>query len=67
MENQEIRYLGDMQRLSPKEGDVFVITFEGTLSDSSRNYIQNNWNKLMPEFKLFIIDNGMKLDCIAKD
>jgi hypothetical protein len=62
---EEIRFLGDMQRLRPEPGDVYVVSSERPLSMEQCNRIRQWWEKGMGDAKLLIVDCGLKLGVIA--
>ena len=67
MENTEIKFLGDLQRLELKEGDQFVLTCDRILSYEQAAVILKSWNFFMPDIKLLVLDGGMKLGTIGAE
>ena len=72
MAHKEIRFLGDLQRLERKPGDVFVLTLEGRISDSIRSILQAQWSSFWddeprPTPKLLILDDGIKLGVVGTE
>lgn len=64
---REIRFLGDLQTLNCKEGDVFVLTYSGQRHRTDVNHIQTLWKSVMPGFKLIVLNDDMKLGVIHKE
>lgn len=65
MDNPEIRFLGDLHRISPKPGDRFVLTMPKMISANDAHCIQQHWKRFMgDDFPLLIIDDSMKLECV---
>lgn len=51
-------------QFTPHEGDVFVLTCKDRLSTSHREIISKSWKEIIPNNKLIVLDNGMKLEVI---
>lgn len=68
MAENEIRYLGDLQRLDLREGDRFVLTIDGPISSSMHDIIQRQWRRFVgadtEKFPLLVLDKGSKLGVI---
>lgn len=65
--SDEIRFLGDLQRLDLKPGDRFVLTCEHHLSEDAHKRIQETWKRFMggdDAAGLLIIESGMKIGVI---
>jgi hypothetical protein len=63
--DREIRFLGDLQRLQPKPGDVFVLQVPGRVSDDMADAIRQQWKQIMGEVPLLVVDCDTKLGCIG--
>lgn len=67
--SEEIRFLGDLERLELKPGDRFVLSCDGKISAENVARIQALWREFAGEdahrFPLLILDGGMKLGVIA--
>lgn len=63
-DKREIRFLGDLQRLSPQPGDMFVITTEQRISQEQRHAIVATWASAMPGHKVLVLDGGLKIGVI---
>ena len=64
-DQREIRFLGDLQRLQPKPGDVFVLTVEGRVSADMVKILREQWKTFMGDIPLLVIDGGARLGCIS--
>ncbi len=64
-EEPEIRYMGDLQRLKPEPGDVFVLTVPGPVSMDTASRLKEMWAEVAGDAPLLILDAGCKLGCIA--
>lgn len=62
--NAEINFTGDIQRITPKEGDVFLLTIEKPIDDMT---CKNLLNHLKEKFNLncIIITGGGKVSITA--
>jgi len=65
---EEIRYIGELQRLELKPGDRFVLTTDRPISHEQAERIKDVWHQFVgPErHELLILDNGMKLGVISE-
>jgi hypothetical protein len=62
----EIRYLGDLQRLELKTGDKFVLTVDVPISVRVADMIRKQWEQFAGEgVPLLILQDGMKLGAIS--
>lgn len=66
-DKREIRFIGDLQRLSPQPGDVFVITTDDIISMEQRHAIVAAWVSAMPGHKVLLLDRGMKIGVIGDE
>ena len=62
---REIRFLGDLQRLQPKPGDVFVLQVPGRISNDMADVIRQQWKQIMGDVPLLVVDCDTKLGCIG--
>lgn len=62
---REIRFLGDLQRLQPQPGDVFVLTCTQALSADQCDHLTSYWKRVMGDTKLLVLCDGLKLGCIG--
>ena len=56
-----------IQRMDARPGDVFVIQCDRVLSPAQRSGILEQWEKLMPNAPLMVIDGGMTLGIVGED
>jgi hypothetical protein len=61
----KIKFLGEMQKLRPEPGDIFVLSCERLLNRAQVDQMQRAWQQIMPNNKLIIFDSGMKLGLIS--
>lgn len=62
-----IRYIGDMQRLQPQAGDVFVLTTEQPMAEEQAKRIHAKWVSVMgADVKLLLIHGGLRLGVISR-
>lgn len=68
---EEIRFLGDLQRLAVKPGDRFVLTVPDVISGETAARIQASWKGFVGSDadapKLLILSGGMKLGVIGPE
>lgn len=64
-EEPQIRFLGDMQRLQPQPGDVFVLTCEERLDSATAERIKAELSGKLGGATVLVLDCGMTLGCIA--
>jgi hypothetical protein len=63
---EEIRFVGDLQRVQPQPGDVFVLTCDQNLSCHQAELLREAFARAMPTATLLILDAGMKLGVIGQ-
>jgi hypothetical protein len=64
----EIRFLGDMKKVTWGPNDIGVITYPGKLSPQGMERIQLMWKRLMgenPKHKLMVLSEGMQFGVIS--
>lgn len=64
-EEPAIRFLGDMQRLQPKPGDVFVLTCEQRVDQATAERIRAMVSGTLNGAKVLVLDGGLKLGVVA--
>lgn len=57
----EVRYLGDLQRIEVKPGDLFVLKVPGKISLETAERIREQWERATDGTKLIIIEDGCEL------
>lgn len=65
-EPREIRFLGDMQRLQPNAGDVFVLTCESRLDHDTARRIKAMVSGALGGATVLVLDGGLKLGVVGK-
>lgn len=64
-EQLQIRYMGDMQRLQPQLGDVFVLTSERLINAATAERIKAELSRQLGGATVVVLDGGMKLGAVA--
>jgi hypothetical protein len=62
-----LRYLGDLQRIMHKPGDVFVLTTNQFIPPAAREAIKQHWAIAMPDTKLLVLENGMHVGVLSRN
>lgn len=65
--NDEIRYLGDMQRLQVSPGDVFVLKAKGRLTIEGVLQIREQWKQVMGDAPLLVLDDAISLGAVNRE
>lgn len=66
-ELDQIRFLGDMQRVRPQPGDVFVLRIEQHLTRDRIESVRRQWESVMgTDVKLIVLDGGTQLDLLSR-
>jgi hypothetical protein len=65
-DHPEIRFLGDLQRLEVRPGDVFVLTVPRDFSREVQYRIVEYWRGIMGDVRLIVLEEGMKLGVISE-
>lgn len=61
----EIRFVGDLQKLTIGPDDRFVLTLDGKLSCEMHERLQASWARFAgDDVKLLVLERGMKLGAI---
>ncbi len=63
--NQGINFLGDLQRLEPGPGDVFVLQCEQKIDKDVAEAMSAYIGARLGGAKVLVLGNGMKLGCVA--
>jgi len=66
VEQPQIRYLGDMQRLQPQTGDVFVLTCESRIDNDTAQHIKTMVSGALGGATVLVLDGGLKLGVVGK-
>lgn len=62
----EIRYLGDLQRLEPRPGDVYVLTCERVMSADQAAQLRAQFKSVMGEqARVIVLSGGLQLGAVA--
>jgi hypothetical protein len=67
MAEDQIRFLGDLQRLEVRPGDVFVLKSRQPLSSEQLKRIHEMWEQNGPGGKLFIQGDGFELGVVSRE
>lgn len=65
MDEQEIRFLGDLQRIQPQPGDVFVLTVEQSISYETAERLRSMVGSALNGAKMLVLSDGVRLECVA--
>ncbi len=65
-EEEEIRYLGDVQKLSLEKGDVVVLSIPGTITQEVTDRLRNKLQDVLPGCRILILSEGMRLGVLHK-
>lgn len=63
----EIRYLGDLQRLSLKPGDRLVLTVKGQLSRAATERLSACLKERIPGHEVIVLEEGMTLGAVGAE
>jgi hypothetical protein len=66
MDNGQITFTGDLQRVVISPSDTLVLTCDKILTETQRNHIGEILQSRFPENEILIIDDGMKLSVASK-
>lgn len=67
MNNEEIRCLGEVQRLPLQKGDVIVITTPREVSEKDRTWIVETLSPAFPDNKVVVLTDGMKIGAMGQE
>lgn len=62
----EIRFVGDMQKVTLKPGDVLVVTCSHPLTDNNAEYLRKYIAESFPGHKCLVLGDGLKLGVVEK-
>lgn len=63
--NEQVLYMGELQKLSLAPDDILVISTERILSDQQREYLQHIFNKYAAGRSVLVLDGGFKLGVLS--
>lgn len=67
MADQEIRFVGDLQRMDIRPGDKFVLSVDGHITRAQAESIRDGWRLFAGDVPLLILEDGMKLGAIRDE
>lgn len=67
VDNPEIRFLGDVQRLSLKDGDTLVISSPDHLSGEDCAAIREILSSRFPKNEVIVLAAGLKIGVVGKE
>lgn len=67
MEDGNIRWLGDVQRLALKPDDIIVLTAEGHISSEVAKRIKEYAEQALPGRKILVLSGGMKIGVLSPE
>jgi hypothetical protein len=67
LSSKEINFIGDLQRLTIKPGDIFILQFEKILMQEQRIRAREILEKELHGHKVIVLDAGAKLVVIGFD
>ena len=62
----EIRFLGDMVRLQPQPGDVYVLTSERLIAPAQAEQIRAQWRSVMGDVPCLVLSGGLHVGVLAQ-
>jgi hypothetical protein len=65
-DQDQIRYLGDVQRLALQPGDIVVLKFAGAISAETHCRLKAMVKNELPGHKVLILDSGMEIGVLGK-
>lgn len=63
--DEQIRYLGDVQRLELGPTDMLVLSVDDVLKDEQREHLLGQCKQIFGNRKVIILERGMKLGVVA--
>lgn len=66
-DEKEITYLGDVQRLCLKPGDIVVLSLDERLRDDDREHMRAVLEQKFPGNTVLVLDGGIKLGIVGAD
>jgi hypothetical protein len=67
MRDEEIRYLGDVQRLTLAPGDIVVLNVDMVISAETADRLKARAEKQLPGHQVLILSGGVKLGVLAPE
>lgn len=67
LHDKGIRFVGDMQRLSVNQDDIFVLMFEQRLNLEQRKDIKQYLKEILSGHKVIVLDGNAKIGVIGTD
>lgn len=61
----EIRYLGDVQRLKLDPGDIIVLTIDDVLTEAQSAYIKHRVEETIPGHTVVVLGKGVKIGVLS--
>lgn len=62
----EIRFLGDLQRVDRRPGDLFVLSVDQVLSMEQAARIRSEWKEIVGDERLLIVTRGYRLGLVGE-
>lgn len=63
----EVRFLGDVQRLELRPGDVVVLSLDAPVTDQTADLLKRRMETAIPGHQCLIMAAGMKLGVLARE
>lgn len=61
IEDAEIRFLGDVQRLALKPGDILVLSAPSRISPDCARHLTEAVKRLVPGHEVLVLGDGLKV------
>ena len=65
IDQQEIRYLGDLKKFTVNPSDIFVLSIDSYLSIEQKKHIGDAYKEMNLGNRLMVLDGGLKLGVIS--
>lgn len=66
--NEEIRYLGDVQRLVLNPGDTVVLTIDSIISEDTALRLKTQLQNILGDgYHYLVLSDGMKIGVLGQD
>lgn len=66
-DEREIRWLGDLTRVQPQPGDVFVLQTEHCLMPAQREHLKAAFRSVFGDAKVLVLEGGVTLGVMGKE
>ena len=67
MNDAEIRFVGEMTRIVPQPGDVFVLTSQHPIDMQTTEYLREGLLKALgSDVKVLVLGDGLKLEVMSQ-